>query len=207
MNLINAVLNAIPVALVIACIIAITIKEFTKALVSTTLGDQLPKRDSRLTLNPIKHIEPIGLFLMVFFRVGWGKPVETSSLYYKNRKRDTIITYTLPSLMNFVAGIIFSLLYFNALLAVGMNFFTSILLQAAFMNFNLALFNIIPVPPLDGAKILSTFLSPNAVIKMASNEKLFQIALIFLIVWWNSPLTGFINRISLTIVMELSRFM
>ena len=68
-------------------LVATTIHEFTRALLSTIFGDNYPKSQKRLTLNPIRHFEPIG-FLMMFYSggFGWGKPVETSALYYKNRK-------------------------------------------------------------------------------------------------------------------------
>ena len=69
-------------------IVATTVHEFTRALLSTIFGDNYPKSKGRVTLNPVKHFEPIG-FLMMFYSggFGWGKPVETSALYYKNRKR------------------------------------------------------------------------------------------------------------------------
>jgi len=204
--MINAILNTLPVSTIIACIIAITIKEFTKAFVSTKLGDKLPTRDGRLTLNPLKHIEPIGLFLMVFFRVGWGKPVETSPLYYSDRKKGTILTYTLPSVVNFFSGIVLVIIYYAVVPAIGFNFFTILIMQTAVMNFSIAIFNIIPIPPLDGAKVLSMFLSPNAVIKMASMEKLYQILLLFLIIWWSSPLVNFINRIVISIITVVSQW-
>ena len=76
-----AILLGIP-----AIMVATTIHEFTRAAVSTALGDKIPKEEGRLTLNPIKHFEPIGLIIMLACGFGWGKPVNTSSLYYKNRK-------------------------------------------------------------------------------------------------------------------------
>lgn len=202
MNLLNAITNSLPIGLMIASIIAITIKEFTKALVSSSLGDPLPKRDRRVTLNPLKHIEPVGLFLMVFFTVGWGKPVETTSLYYKNRKRDTLITYILPSIANILAGIIFASIYF----IIGMPWspISLLLIQIAILNIHLALFNIIPIPPLDGAKVLNIFMNPNNVVRMASKEKLYQILLVFLIIWPRSPLISTINNLSLRIILFFS---
>lgn len=73
-------------------IVATTVHEFTRAAVSTALGDTLLWNRGRSTLNPVKHFEPIG-FLLLFYSggFGWGKPVDTSALYYKNRKRDTLL--------------------------------------------------------------------------------------------------------------------
>ena len=87
----------------IAIIIATTVHEFTRALTSTILGDTLPKQKGRLTLNPIKHFEPIGFILMLATGgFGWGKPVDTTSLYYKNRKRDTLLTAIMPDIANII---------------------------------------------------------------------------------------------------------
>lgn len=204
MNLVNAIVTTLPIDILIACITAITIKEFTKALISSKLGDPLPKRDGRVTLNPKKHIEPIGLFLMVFFSLGWGKPVETTSLYYENRKRDTLITYIMPSVVNLVAGIIFALAYFRAVPIFGFNFGTILLVQIAFMNLHLAIFNIIPIPPLDGSKVLTTLTKPNNVIKIVSREKLYQLILMILIIWPNSPLVRTIGYVAESIVRALA---
>lgn len=203
MNLVNAIFTTIPIGIIIACIIAITIKEFTKAIISTKLGDPLPKRDGRLTLNPIKHLEPIGLFLMVFFGLGWGKPVETTSLYYNNRKRDTLITYIMPSVINLVAGIIFALAYYRFFDIYGLNFATVLLGQISLVNLNLAIFNIIPIPPLDGSKVLTTITKPNNVIKIVSREKLYQVILIIFIIWTNSPLVNAIGYLSDSILRAL----
>lgn len=184
-------------------LISITVNEYTKALTSACFGDTVPKNEKRLTLNPFKHIEPIGFILMLVFRFGWGKPVRTSAIYYKNRKRDTIITYTMPIIANLVAGFIFFVLYklilqiynepFLAAQYVNYLDFIKIIINIIFFsalyNVSLAIFNIIPVYPLCGGKILSAFLGPNQSVKMAQYEKIFQLLLMILIFF------GFIGNI------------
>ncbi|MBR6652716.1 MAG: site-2 protease family protein, partial [Anaerotignum sp.] len=93
-------------------LVATTIHEFTRALLSTIFGDNYPKSQKRLTLNPVRHFEPIG-FLLMFYSggFGWGKPVETSALYYKNRKRDTLLVAILPSVVNLVMAVVFMGVY------------------------------------------------------------------------------------------------
>ena len=93
-------------------LVAATVHEFTRALLSTIFGDNYPKSKGRLTLNPVKHFEPIG-FLLMFYSggFGWGKPVETSALYYKDRKKQTLLVAILPSVVNLILGLIFLVIY------------------------------------------------------------------------------------------------
>ena len=93
-----------------AIMLAATIHEFTRAAVSTAFGDKLPKEEGRLSLNPINHFEPIGMILMLACGFGWGKPVNTSALHYKNRKKGTLITAVSPTIANLIFVFIFMLI-------------------------------------------------------------------------------------------------
>jgi len=172
-----------------AVFIVITIHEFTKAAVSSILGDVAPKSDGRLTLNPIKHFEPVGFIFLLFMGFGWGKPVRTSSVYYKNRTTGTVLTYTMPIVADFVFSFIFALCSgavgvmaysFN----IGMEYidliknFLGALIQ---FGLSLAFFNIIPVAPLCGNKIMTALMSPNQALKVTHYEKIFQIILVMLL--------------------------
>jgi len=159
----------------IAAVVAITIHEFTKALVSTALNDKTPGEKGRLTLNPLKHLEFFGFFTMWFFGLGWGKPVETTPMYYKDRRMGTLLTNFTPIIVNIFFGFLFA--YILRLFANSYEALT-MLHRIAFYNFTLALFNLIPVYPLSGAKILGLFLSPNAALSMSRYEKIFQIILL-----------------------------
>ena len=89
-------------------LVATTVHEFVRALTSTVLGDTYPKSQGQVTLNPVKHFEPIGFLMMLYSGgFGWGKPVETSALYYKNRKRDTLLVAILPTVVNLILGLVF----------------------------------------------------------------------------------------------------
>ncbi|MCL2577907.1 MAG: site-2 protease family protein [Defluviitaleaceae bacterium] len=82
------------------------IHEFVKARVSAALGDPTPKKSGFITWNPFKFFEPIGFFLMLFFQVGWGQPVTTSPLYYRNKRKGIIQTYTAPTVANLLVGML-----------------------------------------------------------------------------------------------------
>lgn len=91
-----------------AIMIATTIHEFTRAAVSSSLGDKLPREQGRLTINPLKHFEPIGMILMLACGFGWGLPVNTSALYYKDRKKGVLITAVAPTIANLIFAFVFA---------------------------------------------------------------------------------------------------
>lgn len=165
-----------------AILVVITIHEYTKAKTSSLFGDVVPKEEGRLTLNPFKHFEIIGFILFMYYGYGWGKPVRTSSLFYKDRKKDTLITYISPIAVDLLVAVIFGIVlkitsgfYLNSYLVL---FFKRLVLY----SISLAVFNIIPVRPLCGERILSALVSPNTALKMSQNEKIFQIILIALMI-------------------------
>jgi len=167
----------------LAAVVTVTVHEFVKALISSKLGDPLPKRDGRLTLNPLKHIEPIGFIIMTVMGFGWGKPVDTASIYYEDRRKGTILTYTIPSVVNLLLGMI---IYACMLMIPGANDNIHIrifLTQAALLNVRHAFFNIVPVYPMDGAKVMSVLRDPNHVITMVNRQMFYQMAMVFFI-WW-----------------------
>lgn len=170
----------------IAIVAAITLFEFAKALTAVSLGDNLPKTMGRLTLNPVKHFEPIGFLLFLFLGYGWGKPVEISNLFkkdfglgsYGNRRLCVLITYTIPMVVMLVFGLVFAAIS-KSVSGLANLFLCS--LSRAFVA--LFVFNIIPVYPLCGSRILKVFLSPNASLKYSRYEKVLQMTVIFLLLF------------------------
>ncbi|MBM6828157.1 site-2 protease family protein [Anaerotignum lactatifermentans] len=158
-------------------IVAPTLHEFVRALASTALGDDLPKKQGRLTLNPVKHFEPIG-FLLLFYSggFGWGKPVETSGLYYKNRKRDSLIVAILPSVVNLILGMVFLSLtrWTDGVLM-------QILVYLCYYNVGIAVYNILPVSPMDCVKVLAVVLPANKYFTYLQYEKMIQMIFLFLL--------------------------
>lgn len=138
-----------------AVLIALTVHEFAHAYASHRLGDPTPKWQGRLTLNPVAHVDPVGLLMLVFFRFGWGKPVQVDPRYYKNRRQGTMIV----SLAGPASNIITAFVTMIAFVLVGPSGFIGTLLLWVFqLNVILAIFNMLPIPPLDGSKVLGSLL-------------------------------------------------
>ena len=153
-------------------IVAITFHEFAHAFVADKLGDDTPRRQGRLNLNPLSHIDPVGFFMLIFVHFGWGKPVEINPTNF-NRKRSMSAQEALVALagpvMNLIIAIVLTIVLFaiNAfaprmvLSTAGMLIVLAIQMAIS-VNIGLGVFNLIPLPPLDGSKILMHFLPYNA---------------------------------------------
>lgn len=149
-----------------AVLIALTFHECAHGWVSYKLGDPTAKNLGRLTLNPIKHIDPIGFLMMIVVGFGYAKPVPINSRYYSKPKRDMALTAAAGPAMNLILSIL-ALVIFNFIAmiepaeGIAANVWTVALMFfviAAELNLYLALFNLIPVPPLDGSRIAYIFL-------------------------------------------------
>ena len=172
-------------------LIAITFHEFAHAWMADKLGDDTPRRQGRLNLNPLSHIDPVGIAMLLFAGFGWGKPVEINQNNFNRtvslRKGNALVSLAGP-VMNFILAIIFSIIY-AVFLVVGKTFLlttaggivSSIILSIISMNVGLGVFNLIPLPPLDGSKILTAILPTNARNWMENHEQLLYI--IFVIIW------------------------
>jgi len=138
----------------IALLIAITIHEFAHALVSDKLGDPTASLAGRISLNPFKHLDPIGTLMLLIFHFGWGKPVPFDPFNLRHPKRDAALISLAGPASNLILATLLSLV---AKLS-GLPLLALIATPLIIININLAIFNLLPVPPLDGAKILYGFL-------------------------------------------------
>jgi len=142
-------------------LLAITIHEFSHAWVSSRLGDPTPRLQARTTLNPLAHIDPIGLIAVLLVGFGWGKAVEIDPRYYRNQRQGVLLVSLAGPASNLVMAF---LLMFGFVLLLSINLITETsfaarLLSAGFsINVVLAVFNMLPIPPLDGSKILASLL-------------------------------------------------
>lgn len=181
-------------------LIAMTFHEYAHAFTAYKLGDDTARNQGRLTLNPLKHVDPFGLIMFLFIGIGWGKPVQVDGRNLKRtisyKKAEALVAFAGP-LANFIIAILFTVLYailikFNVLTISGgrsTEIIGSIILYTITLNIGFGVFNLIPLPPLDGSKILKAFLPYNANRWFEENEKIFYI--IFIILW----ITGIAERI------------
>ena len=142
-------------------LIGLSFHEFGHAYVSTKLGDPTPKLQGRVTINPLAHIDPVGMVCLLFCGFGWGIPVQINPTYYKNRRRDEILVGFAGVAMNLILAIVFSLLVrvgtmsYQVIGAEAGSILTQILVNVVAINVVLMVFNLLPVPPLDGFGIVT----------------------------------------------------
>jgi len=140
---------------VISLIIAITIHEFSHALAADRLGDPTPRSQGRLSLNPLKHLDPIGTLMIFLVHFGWGKPVVIDPYNFKNPKKDEMIVSIAGPASNLILAILLSIIF----RLLPLNFLSALIISTIIqLNVLLAVFNLIPIPPLDGSKILLNLL-------------------------------------------------
>lgn len=173
-------------------LIAITFHEYAHGLAAYKLGDNTAKDEGRLSLNPLAHLDPIGTLMLVFAGFGWGKPVHVDSRNYTRKismeKGEAIVSAAGP-LMNIILAFIFTLIYCAIYKFAGAGFLHStmgsVLMLMIFytisINVGLGVFNLIPLPPLDGSKIIMPFLPYKAKEWFVNNEQIFY--LVFVVLW------------------------
>ncbi|MCL2610237.1 MAG: site-2 protease family protein [Defluviitaleaceae bacterium] len=188
------------VAPLLAAILVIFLKELSKAVTCASLGDTSIKTDGRLSLNPFKHIEPIGLILLFNFgTLGWGKPVETRQYRYKKPRNAIIISSLVPMLILILLGVlsIFLLAYVVPFPVSPLSYFlVSFLRNVMHFSFGLFVFNLIPLYPFEASRILKLFMPPNQALSFNSNERiyLFVLVLVFFMMPW--ALNGFFRGVA-----------
>lgn len=198
--------------LVAASLLCITFHETCHGLTAYRLGDDTAKRAGRLTLNPLKHIDLAGLVMMAIFRFGWAKPVPVDMRNFKHPKRDMALTALAGPVSNvllaYAAAVLLGFVVFlsdrfgsNVLFTVLVQFFIYVEIISA----GLAVFNVFPIPPLDGSKVLFALLSDRAYLKLMRYERYGMGLLMLLLVTGliDAPLSAMRNWL-LTLIGNLS---
>ncbi len=167
---------------VVSVFVCLTIHETSHGLAAYALGDPTAKKEHRLSLNPLRHIDPLGLLMMFFVGFGWAKPVPVDMRYFKNPKSGMALTALAGPLSNFVLAIILLLICKYMAYTVAVTAFTLGLYQflfiTAFLSVGLGTFNLLPIPPLDGSKVLFSFLPDRMYLKLMYYERYGMILLL-----------------------------
>ena len=174
-------------------LIALTFHEFAHAWAANKLGDDTPRAQGRLNLNPLSHIDPMGFVFLIVAGFGWGKPVQIDPRNFNGKyslsKAEAIVSAAGP-IMNFILAFVFLIIYYllfsvtNVLSGLSTQWqliIYQLVLYTISINIGLGVFNLIPLPPLDGSKILMHFLPYNAKQWFYNNQQIFYI--VFLLIW------------------------
>lgn len=168
-----------------AVVIAISLHEAAHGLMSYKLGDPTPKKDGRLSLNPLKHFDPMGTLCLILFHFGWAKPVSVNPYYYKNKKLGMVLVALAGPAMNFLIAFlsIFTMTLMTKLnilnnFSIYLYFF---LIYLATINIGLGIFNLVPVPPLDGSKVLGAILPSDKYFKYMQYEQYGMVIIVLLL--------------------------
>ena len=194
--------------------LSLSVHETAHGYAAYRLGDPTARNLGRLTLNPLKHLDPVGFVCMLLAGFGWANPVPINSRYFRKPRRDIAIVGVAGPLSNLLLAVVFLLLLrfvgfgwlatltFETELQFNLAYFTVLFLYyGVYMNVTLAVFNLLPVSPLDGSRIFYVFLPPRLYYKVMQHER--TITLVVLALLLLGPLSSLINLISSLIIKGL----
>lgn len=175
----------------VAAILCISFHEMGHGVAAWLLGDETARREGRVSMNPLHHVDPLGLILLITAGFGWAKPVPVDSRHFRHPKSGMAVTALAGPLSNFLMGAVAlggaSLLYHFAmkqLITTQLYYFFALLVQIAVLSVGLGMFNLIPFPPLDGSKILFSLL-PDRIYYFILRYERYLMGVLFLLVFFN----------------------
>lgn len=169
-------------------LLAITVHEYAHAYAAYKMGDYTAKGAGRLSMNPLKHMDIIGAICLLIFNFGWARPVPINPYNFRNKKYGTVIVSLAGPISNLLLALIgaillgvFSRFAFGSFNVTFAETFYGLMIQLIILNVSLAIFNLIPIPPLDGSKILSSVLPSRYYFKLMQYERYSFIILLLLL--------------------------
>ena len=200
-------------ARILVLVTAIPVHEYAHAWAAEKMGDPTAKWRKRLTLNPFEHMDPVGVIMLLLFGFGFAKAVPVNSLNFRDRKKGIIVTSLAGPASNILMALVcllfYKLLYISyAIVPIGaLALVVNILKFMVMTNLSLAVFNLLPIPPLDGWNVLCQFLPSEVYWKVASHERELVFAVLILVALgvFNIPM-GILTNIFYFIIDKLTFF-
>jgi Zn-dependent protease len=168
-----------------AVLISLTVHEYSHAFIATKLGDPTPRYEKRLSLNPIRHIDPLGALVMIVAKFGWAKPVHINPMYFKDPSKGMMLTAIAGPISNlilcFISSFLWVLCAFLGTVFAIPGYLIGFFQMMTMLNITLAVFNLIPITPLDGSRILTHYF-PRYATFMAQYGNVIHIVFIALLI-------------------------
>jgi len=186
-------------------LLALTVHEFAHGYVAYRFGDPTARDQGRLTLNPLKHLDPLGTLAFFIIKIGWAKPVPVNPGYFKNPQKDMLWVALAGPAVNFVLAVISAIgvkivwfiasnISYSALAEAILVPLNEVLMASVWINLVLCIFNFLPIPPLDGSKILAGLLPPDLARSYASVER-YGFAIIMVLAF-----TGILSKMIMPVI-------
>ena len=178
----------------VALLVGLTFHEFSHALTADVLGDGRPRAMGRLTLNPIAHLDPIGALMLVIAGFGWAKPVMVNPAALQGGRRSMALVAFAGPIANVVVAVAFAVVFrVMALVGVESGFFLNLVALIVQLNILLAIFNLVPIPPLDGYNVVLAYLPPRQAVQIQQYAPYGVIVLLLLVFLPGSPLRALLS--------------
>lgn len=195
-------------AVLVIVFLIFPLHECAHAFIAYKLGDRTAKAMGRMTLNPLSHFDPIGAALILLFSFGWAKPVPIDASNFKNPRRDMALVSAAGPLSNILAAI-FGGVVINFIGAFGFGYFSWLirifLMYYVSINVNLAVFNLLPIAPLDGFGIVEAFIPKRFLVKYYQHQRIIGMIIIFLLFFgfFSEPI-DFLNRVLYNFIIKIT---